>query len=231
MALFNEKQIKDNRPLVKSNEQNNEKAKVLEFTGFNEEDFDQKKKAAPKKKKEKKPQVKASIADISPIVDMTDDGLIELRDEQGYFDIFQLDSKDIYSMNQEEANFDIFNLAYFYQAFHDSIKIISMNFPVSTVQQQVFLEKKINECTNELYKKFLNQKLKELQFLEWGRTNREYYIFIYGDNQLVVKERIAAVKRYLQRSTPLLEVKKEKKIEVLFKLNNQNAKLGFKKFN
>lgn len=233
MALFNEKQINDEQhdnKLAKK-PKGIKKENVVKFTGFNEEEFDKKKVAAPKKKKEKKPQIKASIADIVPITDMTAKGLIELRDKKGYFDIWQLDSKDIYSMNAEEANFDIYNLAYFYQAFHDSVKVISMNFPVSTVQQQLFIEKKINECQNPLYKKFLNQKLQELQFLEWGRTNREYYIFVYGDTELKVTDRVKAVQNYLQKSLPLLEVSKEKKIDVLFKLYNQNTKLGHKKFN
>lgn len=180
------------------------------------------------KKKEKRPEAKKSIAEILPIVDMTNAGIFELKEKQGFFDIWQLESKDIYSMNDQETRFDIYNLAHFYQAYQHPIKIVSLNFPVSTEKQQLFIQKKIEECDNELYEKFLMQKLKELQFLEWGRTNREYFLFVFGPTEFVVRERVDSANRYLSRAVPLSPVSEEKKIDILFKLYNQNSKLGTK---
>lgn len=182
-----------------------------------------------KKGKEKTPYVKKSIAEIIPIIDLTEEGLLELKDSQGYFDILQLESKDIFSMNAEETSFNIYNLTYFFQAYQYPIKIVSLNFPVSTEKQQHFIQKKIESCTNPLYERFLNQKLEELQFLEWGRTNREYFLFVYAETELLVQERVDTVKRYLQRSIPAHSVSEEKKLEILYKLYNQNTKLGQRK--
>lgn len=181
------------------------------------------------KKKEKPPHIKKSIAEIIPIVDITENGVFEFREEQGFVDILQIQGTDIYSMNEEEAEFAIYHLAHYYQSYQESIKVVSMNFPVSTEPQQRFLLKKIEACQNPLYERFLVEKLKELQYLEWGRTNREYFLFVYGENEFVVKERVESSKRYLQRCIPLLEMEEEKKIEILYKLHNQNSKIGSKK--
>lgn len=187
------------------------------------------KKAKKAKKKEKPPHIKKSIAEVIPIIDMTESGVFEFREEQGFVDILQIQGTDIYSMNEEEAEYAIYHLAHYYQSYQESIKIVSMNFPVSTERQQRFLLKKIETCQNPLYERFLVQKLKELQYLEWGRTNREYFLFVYGENEFVVKERVESSKRYLQRCIPLLEMEEEKKIEILYKLHNQNSKIGMKK--
>ncbi|CAI8821884.1 conserved hypothetical protein [Bacillus sp. IT-79MI2] len=187
------------------------------------------KKGKKAKKKEKPPHIKKSIAEVIPIIDMTESGVFEFREEQGFVDILQIQGTDIYSMNEEEAEYAIYHLAHYYQSYQESIKIVSMNFPVSTEPQQRFLLKKIETCQNPLYERFLVQKLKELQYLEWGRTNREYFLFVYGENEFVVKERVESSKRYLQRCIPLLEMEEEKKIEILYKLHNQNSKIGTKK--
>ncbi|WIY58855.1 hypothetical protein [Bacillus arachidis] len=187
------------------------------------------KKGKKAKKKEKPPHIKKSIAEVIPIIDMTESGVFEFREEQGFVDILQIQGTDIYSMNEEEAEYAIYHLAHYYQSYQESIKIVSMNFPVSTELQQRFLLKKIETCQNPLYERFLVQKLKELQYLEWGRTNREYFLFVYGENEFVVKERVESSKRYLQRCIPLLEMEEEKKIEILYKLHNQNSKIGTKK--
>ncbi|SDZ40796.1 hypothetical protein [Bacillus sp. 166amftsu] len=181
------------------------------------------------KKKEKPPYIKKSIAEVIPIIDITESGVFEFREEQGFVDILQIQGTDIYSMNDEEAEYAIYHLAHYYQSYQESIKIVSMNFPVSTEPQQRFLLKKIETCQNPLYESFLVQKLKELQYLEWGRTNREYFLFVYGENEFVVKERVESSKRYLQRCIPLLDMEEEKKIEILYKLHNQNSKIGTKK--
>lgn len=62
-----------------------------------------------------------------------------------------------------------------------------------------------------------------------GAYKTESTLFVYGENELVVKERVESSKRYLQRCIPLLEMEEEKKIEILYKLHNQNSKIGSKK--
>lgn len=178
--------------------------------------------------KEKRPMAKKSIAALLPIIDQTEDGFFELKDDMGYLEIRQITSKDVYSMNEQEIEFDVGHFAHFLQAYQLPHKFVSMNFPVSTLQQQEFITKKINGCKNPLSKKFLYQKLKELQFLEWGRSNREYFIFIFGENEHLLKDNIQSVSRLLKRTMEVYEIDEEKKLNILLKLYNQNSKLGKK---
>ena len=234
MALFEEQSIQQPGPQMKE-----EKKLSQEAPFFLEEKevethkrsflrpFATLKEKRSKAKKEKPPQIKKLIAEIIPIVDYTESGLFQLKGE-GFFDIWQIQSKDIFAMNEKEASFHIYSLASGFQSYQEAFKVVSLNLPVSTEQQQQYLEKKLERSQNHLYERFLQQKLKELQFLEWGRTNREYFVFIYGKTELMVKERREDLIRYLQRTTPLIEVNDKKKIELIYKLYNQNAKLGNK---
>lgn len=168
------------------------------------------------------------MADIIPIIDQTDSGLFQLKDNGGFFGIWQLQSTDINAMHDQEAGRNIYTLAKAYQGDKDPFKIISLNLPVSTQKQQQYLKKKIREAPNALSLRFLRKKLKELQYLEWGRTNREYFLFLYGPTELAVKERKDQFMRDVQLAIPLLPVSDEKQINLLYKLYNQNAKLGNK---
>ncbi|EJQ31081.1 hypothetical protein IEC_05656 [Bacillus toyonensis] len=227
MALFSEKDVEKEEP------KQLERPKKNTFR-FNEKNVKESisepqeiVKVVPDKKKEAPPKVKKSIAEIMQIVDMTEDGIFELKNEE-FLEILQVEGDDMFSKNSDEQAFVIFSHAYFYQAYKQSIKLVFLNFPCQTTEQQRYIEKKIKECTSPLYERILNQKLKELQFLEWGRTNREAFLFIYGETELILKERVDAAKRYIKRSTELLDVDEEKKLELMFKLFNQNAKLGTK---
>ncbi|PFE34858.1 hypothetical protein CN270_09185 [Priestia megaterium] len=233
MSLFDERILEKEKPILKEKKTSNS---LL----FDEKEMDKQIACTKKKnpfsllqlpkaeKKEKLPEVKKSVADIIPIIDQSDSGLFQLKDDGGFFGIWQLQSTDINAMHDQEAGRNIYTLAKTYQGDKDPFKIISLNLPVSTQKQQQYLEKKIREAKNALSLRFLRKKLKELQYLEWGRTNREYFLFLYGPTELAVKERKDQFMRDIQLAVPLLPVSYEKQINLLYKLYNQNAKLGNK---
>ncbi|OZT10772.1 hypothetical protein CHN50_20255 [Priestia aryabhattai] len=236
MALFDERTLEKEKPILKEK-------KISNSLLFDEKELDkqiartkkknpfsllQLSKAEKEKKNEKLPEVKKSVADIIPIIDQTNSGLFQLKDEGGFFGIWQLHSTDINAMHDQEAGRNIYTLAKTYQGDKDPFKIISLNLPVSTKKQQQYLEKKIREANNALSLRFLRKKLKELQYLEWGRTNREYFLFLYGPTELAVKERKDQFMRDIQLAVPVLPVSDEKQMNLLYKLYNQNAKLGNK---
>ncbi|MFQ6391104.1 hypothetical protein ACLNAR_25305 [Priestia aryabhattai] len=152
------------------------------------------------------------MADIIPIIDQKDSGLFQLKDDGGFFGIWQLQSTDINAMHDQESGRNIYTLAKTYQGDKDPFKIISLNLPVSTQKQQQYPEKKIREPNNALSLRFLRKKLKELQYLEWGRTNREYFLFLCGPTKLAVKERKDQFMRDIQLAVPLLPVSDENKL-------------------
>lgn len=167
--------------------------------------------------------VLASTKDLLGFVDVDDDDSIIMKN--GYLDIFQIDSKDIYSLTDIETTMNIYNFIAFLRSYPFDIKLITMNFPVNTLKQQEFIKKKIKECDNEKYYYELIEELEQLVYLESTRQNREFYIMIFIKDT----EEKESIKRTLFRSqniaVQLIPLDLEKKLKILFKLNNPNTKL------
>ena len=145
------------------------------------------KKIKKEEKKQKKLELKeirkankdvlASTKELLGFVDVDDDDSIIMKN--GYLDIFQIDSKDIYSLTDVETTMNIYNFIAFLRAYPFDIKLITMNFPVNTLKQQEFIKRKIKECDNKKYYYELIEELEQLVYLESTRQNREFYIMIF----------------------------------------------------
>ena len=191
------------------------------------------KKIKKEEKKQKKLELKeirkankdvlASTKELLGFVDVDDDDSIIMKN--GYLDIFQIDSKDIYSLTDVETTMNIYNFIAFLRSYPFDIKLITMNFPVNTLKQQEFIKKKIKECDNEKYYYELIEELEQLVYSESTRQNREFYIMIFIKDT----EEKESIKRTLFRSqniaVQLIPLTVEKKLKILFKLNNPNTKL------
>lgn len=191
------------------------------------------KKIKKEEKKQKKLELKeirkankyvlASTKELLGFVDVDDDDSIIMKN--GYLDIFQINSKDIYSLTDVETTMNIYNFIAFLRAYPFDIKLITMNFPVNTLKQQEFIKKKIKECDNKKYYYELIEELEQLVYLESTRQNREFYIMIFIKDT----EEKESIKRTLFRSqniaVQLIPLTVEKKLKILFKLNNPNTKL------
>lgn len=185
--------------------------------------FDESQIMMKKKQKEDKPIIKKSIADIIPVIDLSASGFIELRNGE-FMEILQLSTKDVYSLNEEDKNLNIYSFAFFLQSYLEDMKIVPLNFPVDTTIQQQHIQRKLERTDNQLYVPFLKKKLEELRFIEKNRTNREYYLFLYSESEFTLKNKAIQVERLLQRTTPISLLSEEKKIAILYKLNNLNSK-------
>ena len=191
------------------------------------------KKIKKEEKKQKKLELKeirkankdvlASTKELLGFVDVDDDDSIIMKN--GYLDIFQIDSKDIYSLTDVETTLNIYNFIAFLRSYPFDIKLITMNFPVNTLKQQEFIKKKIKECDNKKYYYELIEELEQLVYLESTRQNREFYIMIFIKDT----EEKESIKRTLFRSQNIavqfIPLTVEKKLKILFKLNNPNTKL------
>lgn len=177
-----------------------------------------------KEDKEKKISVKSSFAEITPITDITGNGFLELSNDDGFMEIVQVSSTDIYALNNSDKEKKISLFAFFLQWYQHDIKIIPLNFPVDTSKQQQFIQKKLNQTSKRQYQKFLEQKLRELQFIETERTNREFYMFLYAEDEFTLQSRIHDVESQMSTVSPIIRLSDEKKINILYKLNNFNSK-------
>ena len=113
MILIDESKIKRNKQLMAG-------TAVLDETNVITE----------KSRKEKKEKVKPSFANISPVVDITNNDFFEMRSGE-YMEIIQIESKDIYSLNESDLNSDIYNLTNFLTAYTEDIKIVPLNIPLT----------------------------------------------------------------------------------------------------
>jgi len=186
--------------------------------------FDESQIKVEKKRKKEKVKLKSSFADIAPYVDITANGYIELSDDAGFLEIVQLTSKDIFSLNEEDKNKNIYTLAYFFQWYLDDLKIIPLNFPVDTSVQQQHIMRKMENSTKREYLPHLQERLEELQFIEQERTNREYFMLIFGEDELTLQRKTKHVERLLHLVLPVIHLEEEKKISILYKLFNLNSK-------
>lgn len=173
--------------------------------------------------KGKKPVVKSSFGDIVPVIDVTNNDFFEMRSGE-YMEIIQITSKDIYSLNASDRNNDISNLANFLLVYTDDIKIVPLNVPMNLEIQKRLIHKKIKQNKNPAYQFFLESRLAEFENLEKHRTNREYFIFIYADDEKKLLEKSYQIKNLLARSNPLVDLSLEKKLNILFQLFNPNTK-------
>lgn len=205
--------------MVVLNEKNLKKNKKGNSTAI----LDEKNTVSEKKIKEKKKKVKSSFAEIAPIVDITNNDFFEMRSGE-YLEIIQIETKDIYSLNSNDLNDDVNNIANFYTAFTSDIKIVPLNVPLNLEEQKEHIYRQIKRCKNIVYKSLLESRLKELEVLEKNRTNREYFIFLYADEEKKLLEKLHQAKMLLSRSNPAIELSIEKKINILNQMFNPNTK-------
>ncbi|MCZ2260750.1 hypothetical protein [Sporosarcina sp. G11-34] len=176
-----------------------------------------------RKMDQKKVKVLPSFADITPIIDISNNDFFEMRNGE-YLEILQITSKDIYSLNESDKDNDIFSLTYFFQAYLGSVKIVPLNTPVNLELQKNNVIRRIRRNKVPAYLPFLEKKLSELEFLEKHRTDREFFIFVYAEDEKTLLERKTHVRKLLAQSNPVIELPVTKKVNVLYQLFNPNSK-------
>src|SRR5690625_42416 len=215
-----------------NNQRNTEEVTPIVVPAYSEErkkGFIQKmkiKKQEKKKRKEesrgKKEKVLRQTPYILPFLQIHEDYILM---KEGCMDILQIESKDLYSRNDEDLKILLLSNVKLYRSYYDNLKIITMNFPSNTEPQKAYWNKKREQMEDPLRLQFIDRKLFELDFLEKERTNKEFFLFIYADNENQLAERKKQVIRNMQQSFPLRELSVEKKQDIIFLLNNQNSKL------
>ncbi|WWU66740.1 hypothetical protein QJR26_18435 (plasmid) [Clostridium baratii] len=184
------------------------------------QDKKQKKLEAKNLKKEDK-KIINTYKKISPVIDITDND--EIRVKNGYIDLFKIRTINTYSLNDDEVKYFVYRFIEFLRSYTDDIKIMEMKFPANTRKQQEFINKKLNECDNEIKKLFLDEAKNILEFIENHRKNREFILMIFMKDDEDIKVKKSMLRRSLTGSFIVDELSLEKKIQILFKMNNLNT--------
>ncbi|TFJ91546.1 hypothetical protein [Lentibacillus salicampi] len=170
----------------------------------------------------KKDKMLRQTPEILPFMQMHDDYILL---KSGVMDILQIQTKNIHALNDTDLNVLLMNRTRFLRSYFRSYKEIILNFPANTEAQRTYWLKKREQTASPIRLEYIDQKLREFDFLEGERSNREFFIFVYGDDKQELTDRKNDAKQGMQQAFPLTELTRTKKEQILFLLNNQNTKL------
>lgn len=181
------------------------------------------KKKEKKTEKKKSANVRKSILEIVPVRELSEKGFYRL-DDNSYMDILQIQSKDLINSSEDEVSFDCLKFAKLYRLYADDLKIVCINFPCDYSKQKRFLEYKLKNTRNEIFKENLQKKLNELIWLEKNNTEREYYYMIFADSEENMEKNKRSILSVLGggRGGLISEISQDKKIEILFRIMNKS---------
>lgn len=186
----------------------------------------QEKKAKRQEQKELKKEMKNTLPStrkVLPFIDIDEDDVFITK--QGYLDIYQINTRDTSNLSEDERKVYVYSFIAFLRNFVEDFKIIIMNFPVNTIKQQEYIEGRIANCKNEIYMNYLEEELEKLKFMEKHRNNKEFFLMVFMKNENERDNMMKKIELVQNIAVPLRQLDLEKKIKILFKLNNMNTKL------
>ncbi|XZM35350.1 hypothetical protein ACSXAY_18500 (plasmid) [Clostridium perfringens] len=186
----------------------------------------QEKKENRKEQKELKKEMKNTLPStrkVLPFIDIDEDDVFITK--QGYLDIYQINTRDTSNLSEDERKVYVYSFIAFLRNFVEDFKIIIMNFPVNTVKQQEYIEGRIADCKDEIFINYLEEELEKLRFMEKHRNNKEFFLMVFMKNKNEKDNMMKKIELVQNIAVPLRQLDLEKKIKILFKLNNMNTKL------
>lgn len=170
-------------------------------------------------------KISKSILDTIPIVRYMPDYQCYLLKDHTYMDILQIRTKDLNSIDSSERSYDMARITKLLRTLGSDCKIIALNYPCNTREQQKYLEKKIQDTHNKQYQYWLEKSRKELEWLEKNKTFREYYLMYFSDTLEMQQKNLSTILESLGTGVDGLSmvIDAKKKHNILFKLSNQNS--------
>lgn len=168
----------------------------------------------------------ADTSALIPIERYRDDlNVFVMRAGNKYMDMVQVISTDLMSKSDVEVDYLNMRWAKFYKTCAADLKLISLNFPTNTAEQQRYFKYKIDQTKNPVFKRFLENNLSELIFIEKNRSDREYYLMYFADSEEQLKDTRNIISSSLVTYGLAAQMPKDKKIQILYRFNNPNATL------
>jgi len=164
-----------------------------------------------------------TLSSLIPVIGFENDAFL-LKDNF-YMDIVEIVSKDLLNLSADERAYDNMNFAKFYKTFPSEIEIIGLNFPTDTKTQQKYFLDKINTTNNAVFRRRLEEKLEELEYLEKHNTEREYYIIFFSEGIEEHHNNLTMILRSLGSSGQIKPIAETKKKQILYKINNKNSSI------
>lgn len=170
-----------------------------------------------------KAKVKKTILEIIPVRSYDTEKQCYRMKDGSCMDLMQIQSKDLVNSSEDEVEYDCLKFARAYRLYADDIKILCLNFPCDCSRQKRFLEHKIKNTRNEIFREQLEKKKKELEWLEKNDTTREYYFMLFAKNpeEMEKNRRTLAASLGGGRGGLVGTISPEKKQQILFRIYNK----------
>lgn len=171
------------------------------------------------RKKKPKQLVKTNL-DIFPIRCYDEDMKAFVLEDGSYLDIFERMADDVDNMLEDEVQYEMLHFARFLKTYEEDIKLLSMNFPTDTIQQQKAILERAESTNSPVKKKWLMRSLDELRRVDAGTRVREYYFVILSRDKEMHYENL---KRLHLQGERLRQLSLSKKTQIIYKLCNPNS--------
>lgn len=178
---------------------------------------------AKKKEKAARPVSTDKILSVFPIRDYLESEGYFLTGDKTIINLFQIQGKSYYDASDDEVENLVYSNARLIQRLADDIKIISMNYPTNTKQQQEYIAFMLKRPELEPYTELLMEKLESLKALEQNTTDRQAFLMVFARD----RERYEEITRLLSGNPYFVvrPISREKKENIIFQLNNMNKRI------
>lgn len=165
-----------------------------------------------------------SIADLLPLSHI-DDGFI-VKQDGTLIDIIALTSKDLRNIKDDAYKRDVEAYEVLYNTLIGDCKILSLNFPTDTRQQEQYIKHKINLSKNPVFREELSKELLKVSNIGKVVTYREYYIMLFAKDKAQMDDYRKTIFATLGTGGLVEDISLDKKVSILFELCNKNTVLS-----
>lgn len=178
-----------------------------------------------KKSNSKEAKVRDSVLEFLPLKCVAEGQEYFVTSRDTILDIVQIRPRSLRGANDTEQEYVITMLTYFFRAFVQDFKIVSMVYPCITTNQQHYLGEKLSQTENAIHAHFLEQKIRELQVIEESVYDKEYYLFFYAKDAEEYANCLNVIDSQLAQVLPVNRLSVKKKTAILSKMFNQDSRI------
>lgn len=169
------------------------------------------------------PSDQTKILSVFPIRDYLTQENYFITNQNTILNLFQIQGRCYYDASDEEIENLVYSNAKFLQKYSDDFKIISMNYPTNTRQQQDFLSYMMQREDLQKFSDMLQKKLESLQALEQNTTDRQAFVMVFAKDKGHYQELLRLL--YGNPYFVIQTISREKKENIIFQLNNMNKRI------
>lgn len=174
---------------------------------------------------------KNEVTSLIPIKEIDFEKEYFIYSDGTIMDFIQINPKDIKNLDDDERRLDNSYFEKFYKLTSEDIKIWALNFPEDTTEQKKYFSDKIQKSKNPMFKELLDTALLQVEYLQENYLTREFYMQIFCETEEEYRKTIDNIQSVLGMKERALtnRISLEKKVEILYKINNKNRRIDNEK--